>query len=117
MADCRPKGKGLGLIVNMDAGTTESVELTFAHRCDMEPPNTPNLSRPKADQNPFNFTESQAATTYAGSMAGAQPNDDDDDKTNITFYSYRSGIDAANFLKESHGRVGDVALSAFFDRE
>jgi hypothetical protein len=65
------------------------------------------LSKSKVDQAAYNFTESQAATTYAGSvMAGTRPYDDDA-RTNASIYSYTSGMDAAKLRREAYGRVSD----------
>lgn len=68
----------------------------------MDSQNKRLFSNPRVDQAAYNFTESEAATTYAGSMAETSH----DDQTNVSTYSYRSNVDAARFLKEAHGRVG-----------
>jgi hypothetical protein len=63
------------------------------------------LSKSKADQAGFNLTPSEAGTTYySGSIAGNEANADDC-RTNVSTYSYRSGLDANKYLKEAHGRV------------
>jgi hypothetical protein len=63
------------------------------------------LSKPKADQAAFNLTPSEARTTYySGSIAGNEANADDG-RTNVSTYSYKSGLDADKYLKEVHGRV------------
>jgi len=74
-------------------------------RRDMDSENGLGLSKSRVDQAAYNFTESQAATTYAGStMAGTH---DDDARTNASVYSYTSGIDAAKLRREAYGRVSD----------
>jgi hypothetical protein len=61
------------------------------------------LLKPKADQAAYNFT--QAGTTYhEGSMAGTDVYADDG-RTDVSTYSYRSGLDVKKYLKEAYGRV------------
>jgi hypothetical protein len=63
------------------------------------------LSKAKADQVAFNFTSSEARTTYySGSVADNEANADDG-RTNVSTYSYRSALDADKYLQEAHGRV------------
>jgi hypothetical protein len=72
----------------------------------MDPETKSGLLKARADQEAYNFTETQAATTYAGSMAGTQSREDDA-RTNVSVYSYRSGIDTFKLLREAHGRVSN----------
>lgn len=73
--------------------------------------NSRNLhSTPRVDQSAYNYTESQAATTYAGSMAETSNND----QTNVSTYSYRSNIDAARFLRQAYGRTINAVSDSYF---
>jgi len=70
----------------------------------MESGNKFGLSKARVDQPAHNFSESQVATTYAGSMAGTHA-DGDDTRTYVSTFSYNSGTDAAKFLRQAYGRV------------
>ncbi|KAG8823122.1 hypothetical protein FRC17_009400 [Serendipita sp. 399] len=63
---------------------------------------------PRVDQDPYNFTPSQVATTYAGSVSNEpyQPSHGDPDgtETKISTFSYQSDRDALKYLREAHGR-------------
>jgi hypothetical protein len=62
---------------------------------------------PKADQDPYNFTQSQAATTlYSSSMA--KPSEYDTE-SRLTTYTYTSNTDAQKFLKKVDNRVRYMA--------
>lgn len=56
---------------------------------------------PKADQGPYNFTPSQAATSYAESMTESSVHA----KSRLTTYTYASDRDAQQFLKKVDDRV------------
>ena len=79
--------------------------LPSPHLRNMDASSRIGISKPKADQAAINFTPSQAkTTTYAGSIADNKAYADDG-RTNVSTYSYRSGLDANKYLKEVHGRV------------
>jgi hypothetical protein len=62
------------------------------------------LAHHRVDQAAFNYTPSQAATSYAGSMsgqAGYRANREDDSHTNASFYtSYTQATDDRLIRKE-----------------
>jgi hypothetical protein len=62
------------------------------------------LALHRVDQAAFNYTSSQAATSYAGSMsgpAGHRANREDDSHTNVSFYtSYTQATDDGLVRKE-----------------
>jgi hypothetical protein len=66
-------------------------------------------TNPRFDQSSLNYSPSKANTSYAGSMAGTanwpQLEDDDDGKSRVSTYSYRSDRDASRFLRQVEGRV------------
>jgi hypothetical protein len=65
------------------------------------------------DQLALNFTQSQAATTYAGTTSAAlsQASTHDNYATSgASVYSYDSQRDAGKFVKEQEGRVSDWSL-------
>jgi hypothetical protein len=71
------------------------------------------LAHHPIDQAAFNYTPSQAATSYAGSMsgpAGRRANREDDDNTNASFYtSYTQATDDRLIRKEG-SRVSRIAV-------
>ncbi len=66
-------------------------------------------ARPKVDQSAYNYTLSEAETSYAGSMAGTdgykRSREDDDAQTRVSTYSYQSDRDASKYLRQVDGRV------------
>lgn len=73
--------------------------------------NQDNRAYAKADQGAFNYTESQAESTfYAGSLADhltserSAMDEGDDRMSRVSMYTYKSG-DLDRFLKKEKGRV------------
>jgi len=72
-------------------------------------------ARPKVDQSAYNYTLSEAGTSYAGSMAGTEgynrrTQEDDDAQTRVSTYSYQSDRDASKYLRQVDGRVSHSFL-------
>jgi len=72
-------------------------------------------ARPKVDQSAYNYTLSEAGTSYAGSMAGTEgynrrTQEDEDAQTAVSTYSYRSDRDASKYLRQVDGRVSHSFL-------
>jgi len=63
---------------------------------------------PKADQGPYNYTLSQAATTLYGSSM-AKPSEYDTE-SRLTTYTYTSQADAQKFLKKVDNRVRHICF-------
>jgi hypothetical protein len=69
---------------------------------------------PKADQGPYNYTLSQAATTlYSSSMA--KPSEYDTESRHTT-YTYSSNLDAQKFLKKVDNRVRHISFGICMHR-
>jgi len=68
----------------------------------------------RVDQAAFNYTPSQAATSYAGSMSGPvghRANREDDGHTNASFYtSYTQATDVDGLVRKEGNRVSRIII-------
>ncbi|KAG8822211.1 hypothetical protein FRC19_006385 [Serendipita sp. 401] len=67
----------------------------------------------RLDQAALNLSLSQAGTSYAGSMA-ATSHLDDDGKSRISTYSYRSERDATQLVQEVDGRIINALCEQYY---
>lgn len=81
------------------------------------PPMQPERSDRYPDQPAFNFTPSQFATSYAGSMSGTRGhrvNRDDDDQSKASFYtSYTEATDGDGLVRKEGNRVSSICLTLY----
>jgi hypothetical protein len=73
-------------------------------------------TKPRLDQPSLNYTPSEADTSYAGSMGKWSRLDEDDDKSRVSTYSYRSERDASRFGRQVEGRAGLLQVVNVFTR-
>jgi hypothetical protein len=73
---------------------------------------------PTIDQPSLNYSPSEANTSYAGSMSAAKWSqmDDDDGKSRVSTYSYRSDRDASRFVRQVEGRARFLQVVNMFTR-
>jgi hypothetical protein len=83
------------------------------HVLTQTPPMQPERSDRYPDQPALNFTPSQFATSYAGSMSGTgghRLNREDDDQSKASFYtSYAEAPDGDGLVKKEGNRVSFVS--------
>ena len=71
-------------------------------------------TRARLEQGALNLTPSQEATSYQGSMAGTNTQNDDAVSSRVSMYSYRSSDrDNMRLVKEVDGRVSLYIVELF----
>jgi hypothetical protein len=71
------------------------------------------LAHHRVDQAAFNYTPSQAATSYAGSMsgsAGQRANRKDDSRTNASFYTSYTQATNDELIRKEGNRVSRIKI-------
>jgi hypothetical protein len=72
---------------------------------------------PIIDQPSLNYSPSEADTSYAGSMSAAKWSQiDDESKSRVSTYSYRSDRDASRFVRQVEGRARFLQVVNIFTR-